>query len=110
MKQLTRIKTLKDFRFFQNFSWDENLSPFHKYNLIYGWNGCGKSTLCDFFHGLEAGFFDNNCKFELAFQEEAKPESIINNKNCTSLKKQIKVFHHNYIKEKHRFILLRILN
>lgn len=50
MNSLLKIKDLKNYRFFQNFMWDEdNCELFSKNNLIYGWNGSGKTTLCDFF-------------------------------------------------------------
>ena len=50
MYSLRKIKELKKYRFFQNYKWDEDdCKLFKKYNLIYGWNGCGKTTLCDFY-------------------------------------------------------------
>ena len=54
MRRVVKIKTLKEYRFFSNFSWNEgNCNLFTKYNIIYGWNGSGKTTICDFFRDLE---------------------------------------------------------
>lgn len=46
------IKKLKNFGIFKNYT--NNLTQdFGKYNLIYGWNGTGKSTLSNLFSSLE---------------------------------------------------------
>lgn len=42
--KLTRITKLK-LRVFRDFVWPKGLHPFARFNLIYGWNGCGKTTL-----------------------------------------------------------------
>lgn len=34
---------------FNDFQWPHGTSPFKKFNLIYGWNGCGKTTLMRLF-------------------------------------------------------------
>lgn len=72
MFSLTKIKLLKNFRFFQDYKWDENgLSLFQKYNIFYGWNGSGKSTLCDFLKRLEnKEAFTEGEQFELHFRME----------------------------------------
>ncbi|MCF6149614.1 MAG: AAA family ATPase [Candidatus Kuenenia sp.] len=36
---------IKDFGVFRNFSWQATIPEFKKYNLIYGWNYSGKTTL-----------------------------------------------------------------
>lgn len=42
--KLLRLKSI-DHRIFKKYSWPEELRPFGRYNVIYGWNGCGKTTL-----------------------------------------------------------------
>lgn len=42
--KLTRITKLRH-RLFRDFAWPGNLEPFSQFNVIYGWNGCGKTTL-----------------------------------------------------------------
>lgn len=39
---------------FQDFRWAAATAPFKKFNLIYGWNGCGKTTLTRLFDLLSA--------------------------------------------------------
>lgn len=50
---LTKIKDIKGFRIFKDFSWPENLDDFARFNLIYGLNGSGKTTLTSIFSDLE---------------------------------------------------------
>ena len=42
---LRRIQHIKSFGVFANFQWPAGLPEFKKYNLIYGWNYSGKTTL-----------------------------------------------------------------
>ncbi|MES5323089.1 ATP-binding protein [Alcaligenes phenolicus] len=50
---LTRIQRLRDYRIFRDFSWPEDLHDFGRYNVIYGWNGVGKTTLSTLFRHLQ---------------------------------------------------------
>lgn len=40
---------------FHGFKWPDALENFGKYNLIYGWNGSGKTTISQIFRALEKG-------------------------------------------------------
>lgn len=42
--KLTRITKLR-YRVFRDFAWPGDLHTFAQFNVIYGWNGCGKTTL-----------------------------------------------------------------
>jgi wobble nucleotide-excising tRNase len=42
--KLTRITTLRH-RVFRDFAWPKDLHAFAQFNVVYGWNGCGKTTL-----------------------------------------------------------------
>lgn len=48
-----RIKTLRRYRCFTDFSWPQDLPNFARYNLIYGWNGSGKTCLSNLFRHLQ---------------------------------------------------------
>ncbi|HEY0222523.1 MAG TPA: AAA family ATPase [Lactovum miscens] len=52
MATLKKISKLKKFGVYENFSWTPNLPEFKQYNLIYGWNGTGKTTLSRLFSSL----------------------------------------------------------
>ena len=51
---ITRIARLRDYGVFRNFTWPHDLPEFGRYNLIYGWNGTGKTLLSRLFRDLEA--------------------------------------------------------
>ncbi len=53
MRRITRISRLRDCGIFRDFSWPEDLLDFGRYNLIYGWNGTGKTTLSRIMRCLE---------------------------------------------------------
>ena len=95
--RLVRIKSIDNFRFFKNYRWSNTLKPFGKNNLIYGWNGCGKSTLSDFFFAIETNdTLPQQCAFQLCFQEDGKPESIVTAKSISTMARRLKVYHQQY--------------
>ena len=48
------IDSIKGFGLFKNFTWDDTvLDSFNRFNLIYGWNYSGKTTLSRVFQALE---------------------------------------------------------
>ena len=51
---ITRIARLRDYGVFRDFTWPQDLPEFGRYNLIYGWNGTGKTMLSRLFRALEA--------------------------------------------------------
>ncbi|MCD4825136.1 MAG: AAA family ATPase [Phycisphaerae bacterium] len=51
---IDRITRLKNYGVFHDFTWPANLPGFARYNLIYGWNGSGKTLLSGIFRDLEA--------------------------------------------------------
>jgi wobble nucleotide-excising tRNase len=50
---ITRFESIKKYRVFQDFKWPQGLDNFSRYNLIYGWNGTGKTTLSNLFRAME---------------------------------------------------------
>jgi wobble nucleotide-excising tRNase len=51
--RLTRITRLREQRVFRDYKWPSDLHAFAQFNLIYGWNGCGKTTLSSLFALVE---------------------------------------------------------
>jgi wobble nucleotide-excising tRNase len=47
--KITRINKIKKHRVFDDFSWPSDLPDFARFNLIYGWNGSGKTTISNLF-------------------------------------------------------------
>ena len=52
MSRIGRISRLRNCGIFRDFTWPD-LPDFGRYNLIYGWNGTGKTTLSRLFRDLE---------------------------------------------------------
>lgn len=53
MSRIKRISRLRDCGIFRDFQWPKDLPEFGRYNLIYGWNGTGKTTLSRILRCLE---------------------------------------------------------
>jgi len=49
------IRSITRFGIFQDFMWETSTPPFERYNIIYGWNYSGKTTLSRIFRALEKG-------------------------------------------------------
>ena len=54
-------------RVFRDFTWFANLQPFGRFNLIYGWNGSGKTTISSLFHHLQthSAVAEGDVEFEI---------------------------------------------
>ena len=53
MTAITLISRLRDCGVFRDFKWPTDLPGFGRYNLLYGWNWSGKTTLSRLFRALE---------------------------------------------------------
>lgn len=64
--KLTRIIKIRGHRVFRDFAWPADLHAFGQFNLIYGWNGCGKTTLSSLFAHIEkrAAVSEGEIEFE----------------------------------------------
>ena len=51
--KIEQISRLKQSGIFRDFAWPGELQAFDRYNLVYGWNGTGKSTLGRILRSLE---------------------------------------------------------
>jgi wobble nucleotide-excising tRNase len=91
---ITKANKIKDFGVFKNFD-GNSLPEFKMFNLIYGWNYSGKTTLSRVFRCLEKGQLHNDylvATFELQ-NATAKYD------NTFSVKPNIRVFNSDFIKE-----------
>jgi wobble nucleotide-excising tRNase len=53
LKLITRIASLRHPGVLRDFTWPSDLPTFARFNLIYGWNGSGKTTISTFLRALE---------------------------------------------------------
>jgi len=95
---IKRIKTIKNFGIFKDFSWHKGIDDFKKINLIYGWNYSGKTTMARIFRSFEvkslpSGFEDS--KFVLVDENGTE----INHNDLSSHNYHFRVFNIDFIKE-----------
>ncbi len=51
--RVDKVVSLRNFGIFRDYSWPTDLEPFKRFNLIYGWNRSGKTTLSRVFTACE---------------------------------------------------------
>lgn len=89
---IVKLHKVKNLAIFRNYSWDTDLPEFCRYNLIYGWNGCGKTTLSRLFAGLEQGKLERYGTLE--YEVEVDGRRV---KNGENLGEKVRVFNKDYI-------------
>lgn len=94
---LQKVLKIKGFGVLDNHMTDKPMKPFNIYNLIYGWNGSGKTTFGRLLRSLEKK--ENHIEFSGAdfvveSESSGKVESKTYNHNL-----EIKVFNQDFIKE-----------
>jgi wobble nucleotide-excising tRNase len=57
---ITKVNRIRDFGVFRNFSWQAAIPDFKQFNLIYGWNYSGKTTLSRVFRCFELAALHEN--------------------------------------------------
>ena len=95
---IKKITKIKNFGVFNNYYPSQQLPEFNKYNLIYGWNASGKTTISRLFRCFElktihSGFAQ--AKFQLKMEDQiSSPDH-----NNLGLIPNIKVFNQDFINE-----------
>ncbi len=95
---IKRIEKINNFGIFKDFNWYDSIDEFKKYNLIYGWNYSGKTTLSRIFRSfdvkrLPSGFEDS----EFVLVDENGKE--ISHNNLLFHNYHFRVFNIDFIKE-----------
>jgi len=70
---ITSIKKIKGFGVFDNYSAAADLPSFARYNVVYGENGVGKTTLSRLLACLESGAHADHPKLEYTIESESGP-------------------------------------
>ncbi len=65
--KLTRITKIRGHRVFRDFAWPNDLHTFGQFNVIYGWNGCGKTTVSSLLSHAEKRTALSEGELELEF-------------------------------------------
>lgn len=99
---ITKISKLKEFGIFYDFSWKTEHPEFKKFNLIYGWNRSGKTTVSRVFASCEKKCVYDNDKFKQypekgEFEIKTSDSTTIKNTDVASNNLPIKVFNQDFI-------------
>lgn len=96
--KISQISKMKNCRTFWDFVWPAGLLAFQDYNLIYGWNGTGKTTISDVLRAIER----KQTSFEGEFTVQTDTNAIKSDGLAEGWAEQIpplRVFNRNYIEE-----------
>ncbi|HZG84069.1 AAA family ATPase [Paenibacillus sp.] len=95
---IKKINRIMNFGIYRDYQVDTNFLPFSKYNLLYGWNGSGKSTFSRLMRMLSSGVIPpefNDCQIEV----ELENGLLITHQNLESLQARMLVFNQDFIDE-----------
>lgn len=100
-----KISKLMKFGIFRDFSWGNDTPSLASFNLIYGWNKSGKTTLSKVFVACEK----KTTEFEQypgdgeqrpgngEFEVRISGGSVIRNSDCQNVTKQVRVFNRDFV-------------
>ncbi|MBC3258031.1 AAA family ATPase [Pseudomonas paralactis] len=94
---ITSIAKLENFGIFEDYSKPAALDDFTQYNLIYGWNGSGKSTISKVFECIAKGLIIED--FPRGALSVNTSSGSITNHNIASKPLDLCVFNSNFIRE-----------
>lgn len=92
--KLTRITKIRGHRVFRDFAWPGDLHAFGQFNVIYGWNGCGKTTLSSLLSHVQNATALTEGELELEFDGSTK---ITGAELASSAVPQMRVFNRDFI-------------
>lgn len=94
---IKKIKSIKNFGVFHNYQSDSVVPDFEKYNLIYGWNATGKTTLSRLLRYFELQKIHSDFS-EAEFQLQMEDEVLLNHETLDRIP-NIRVFNKDFIDE-----------
>lgn len=107
---ITKFKVIKNLAVFQDFDWDSslrdkgnNVIKFSLFNIFYGRNYSGKTTLSRIIRALETGRISDkyeNPEFTVNFDDL----SAVTHENLNGHTKKIRVFNEDFVRENLHFI------
>lgn len=104
MMTVRQIRLLKNLGVFHDFSAPTDLQAFRRYNLIYGFNGSGKTILSRVFGSIEKGALRAEIPDGGVFEVELSNGTVIKSSGALDeLKGRLLVFNEDFIEEKIRW-------
>lgn len=92
--KITRITKIRGHRVFRDFAWPNDLQAFAQFNVIYGWNGCGKTTLSSLLLLVERRVTLSEGEIELEFDGTTK---VTGTELGTQPLPQVRVFNRDFV-------------
>lgn len=89
---IDKIDQMTDCGIFRTFEWNDDFPDFREFNLLYGYNWSGKSTLSRIFRSLESGVYDDRGSFLITIGG-----TRISSESIQDPVPSIKVFNRDYI-------------
>ena len=93
--KITRIQRIRNHRIFRDYTWPNALPDFSTFNLIYGWNGTGKTTLSKLFRYLQTKQPLGSADGEIEFRIDNNP--VIGDEIPTAILPQVRVFNRDSV-------------
>lgn len=93
--KVTRIQRIRNHRIFRDFAWPNTLPDFATFNLIYGWNGTGKTTLSNIFRHLQTKQPLSSTEGEIEFRIDGNP--VAGGAIPTATLPQVRVFNRDSV-------------
>ena len=99
-KILKNIKAIKDFGIFSSYAHYTELPDFARYNLIYGWNGTGKTTLTRLLRCFEKEeIYPDFSNGIFSIERTDAGMAVLTNMGLDALSGRLKVFNRDFIDE-----------
>lgn len=95
---IKNIETIENLGIYENYKRNNTINNFMQYNLFYGWNGGGKSTLSKLFRSLETKEINEDFP-KMKFSMRLVDDSQITEKDFIDLNKKVFVFNQEFIDE-----------
>ena len=95
MARLKKISKIKHLGLWADYSWSANLPDFKQFNVIYGWNGTGKTTLSKLLWALNTGNHPEFSQLEYTVRDDANND----HQQGTALGTPVRVFNSDWIDE-----------
>ena len=102
--EIRRIESLQKIGIFDRYSHDESVPDFKRYNLVYGFNGTGKTTISRILRSLDEGDAQSALPLEGRFAIKLTDCCIIRpDENTDALQRRLLVFNIDFINENLRW-------
>lgn len=94
---IDKINSIQNLGIYKDYKMATNIQKFNKYNLFYGWNGSGKTTISRLFRMIEKYEISQDYS-NLKFNIEVNSQKY-NEKNYKNINENIFVFNEEFIDE-----------